>query len=310
MPAQRVIVNPVAGKGAGERQTERIRALLDANGLDYDLVRTDAPLHAIELARDASLAGYEVVVAVGGDGTSNEVINGLMQAKEAGGGAALGVIGVGTGSDFAYAAGIPRDLESACRYLAGARRRWIDIARVFGGDWPEGRYVGNGVGVGFDVIATVEVKKIKRLTGTPAFFLAALKTLFLYFDAPLITVQADDQTLTQHFLMISVMNGRRFGGGFYVAPDAQPDDGLFDLTLARQKNRLTVLRLMGMYMQGTQLTHPTVSGTRARRVVIRADGGLTSHADGEIFMTEGTFIRMEMLPRQLQVVCQAEELRL
>lgn len=306
MPAIKVIVNPAAGKGAGGRQAEEVRARLAANGIDGDLTLTEGPGHAIEIAREASLAGCKVVVAAGGDGTTNEVINGLMQAKEKGGGAALGVIGLGTGNDFMYAAGIPEDLGRACRCLAQGRRRWIDIAHVRGGDWPCGRYVGNGVGVGFDVKATIEVRKIKRLTGTPAFVLAALKTLFLYFDAPMITVQADDLTLTGHFLMISIMNGRRLGGGFYVAPQALPDDGMFDLTLAVQTTRLTILRLMAMYMRGTQLAHPSVSGLRARRIVVRAEGGLTSHADGEIFLTDGRYIELEMLPRQLQVVCEPE----
>jgi diacylglycerol kinase (ATP) len=306
MPAFKVIVNPVAGKGAGLRQTERIRASLQANGLEFDLVHTQAPLHAIELACEASLAGHEVVVAVGGDGTSNEVINGLMQAREKGGNAVLGVIGVGTGSDFAYAAHIPAGIEAACHCLAQGHRHWIDIGHVVGGDWPAGRYFGNGVGIGFDVIATAEVRKIKRLTGTPAFLLAALKTLVLYFNAPLITVQADGQTLTEHWLMISMMNGRRFGGGFYVAPEAQIDDGLFDVTLARQSTRLTALRLMGMYMQGTQHTHPTVRGIRARQIAIYAEGGLMSHADGEIFMRDGRHLELEVHPRQLQVICQPE----
>ena len=303
MPAFKIIVNPTAGKGNGLRQSEPIRTLLRSHGLDFDLVHTQAPLHAIELAREASLAGCEVVVAVGGDGTSNEAINGLMQAREKGGDASLGVIGVGTGSDFAYAAGVPAGIEAACRCLAQGHRRWIDIGHVAGGDWPAGRYFGNGVGIGFDVIATVETQKIKWLTGTPAFLLGALKTMLLYFQAPLIALQADGQTQTEHWLMISMMNGRRFGGGFYVAPHAQIDDGLFDITLARQTSRLTILRLMGMYMRGTQHTHPDVSGMRARQIAIHADGGLMSHADGEIFMQNGRHLELEMLPHQLQVIC-------
>jgi YegS/Rv2252/BmrU family lipid kinase len=306
MPAVKVIVNPAAGKGAGRRQAKEIRARLAANGIDGDLAFTEGSGHAIEMAREASLAGCKVVVAAGGDGTTNEVINGLMGAKEKGGGAALGVIGLGTGNDFTYAARIPEDLDGACRCLAQGHRRWMDIAHVKGGDWPCGRYVGNGVGVGFDVKATVEVRKIKRLTGTPAFVLAALKTLFLCFDAPMITVQTDDRTVTGRFLMISIMNGRRLGGGFYVTPEALPDDGMFDLTLAMQTTRLTILRLMAMYMRGTQLSHPSVSGMRAHRIVVRAEGGLASHADGEIFITDGQYIELEMLPRQLQVVCEPE----
>ncbi|MBN1139267.1 MAG: diacylglycerol kinase family lipid kinase [Anaerolineae bacterium] len=299
-----VIVNPIAGKGAGQRLMGQVRDMLCAQGLDFDLVSTQAPGQAIDLAREASLAGCAAVVAVGGDGTANEVLNGLMQARARGGSAALGMIGVGTGNDFAYAAGIPEGIEAACRCLAQGQRRSIDVGRVAGGDWPEGRYFGNGVGVGFDVTATIETQKVKRITGTPAFLVGALKTLFLYFEAPLITVQADGQTVEAHYLMISAMNGRRFGGGFYIAPEAQPDDGLFDLVLAKQSTRLTALHLIGRYMKGTQMSHWAVSGQRARRITIDAAGGLNSHADGEIYCIDGKHIELEMYTRQIEVICE------
>jgi diacylglycerol kinase (ATP) len=167
--------------------------------------------------------------------------------------------------------------------------------------------VGNGVGVGFDVTTTLEVKKLKRITGTAAYLIAVLKTMLLYYDAPLIAVQADDTTLHDHYLMISAMNGRRFGGGFLVAPEAHPDDGLFDLVLAVQPSRLTMLRLMVMYMRGTQLSHPKVHSLRARRITIAADGGLDSHADGEIYMIGGDRIELDLLPRQIEVISAREE---
>lgn len=304
MPAFQVIVNPVAGKGAGLAQTEPVRTLLKSHQLDFDLIRTEGPGHAIELARQASLDGCPVVVAVGGDGTSNEVINGLMQAKEKGGGAAMGAIGVGTGNDFAYAAHIPAGIEAACQCLVQGHRGWIDVGRVRGGEWPQGRYFGNGVGIGFDVVATLEVQKIKRITGTPAFFLAVLKTLLLYYKAPLMTLHLDDETLVQPLWMISIMNGRRFGGGFYVAPDALPDDGLFDLTMTRLTSRLVALRLIGMYLQGTQKKHWSVSSRQARQVTIDAENGLMSHADGEIFLQNGQHLELTLLPHRLEVICQ------
>ncbi len=307
MPSLRVIVNPAAGNGNGQIQTDRVRSLLRANGLDFDLVHTRGPGHAIELACEASLKGYKAVVAVGGDGTANEVLNGLMQAKVSGGDALLGMVSVGTGNDFAYAAGIPQGVETACQCLASGHRRWIDVARVTGGDWPQGRYAGNGIGVGFDVTATIEVHKIKRITGTAAFLLAALKTLLLYYKAPTITVQADGQTYRDRYLMISAMNGRRFGRGFYTAPEAQPDDGLFDLVLAQQASRITILLLIGRYMRGTHIAHPKISALRARRITIRADGGLNSHADGEIYMVNGKEIELEMLPRQIEVIYDPKE---
>ena len=306
MPLTQVIVNPIAGKGAGVRESAHVQQLLHEQGLAFDLVYAERPGHAIELARTASQNGYDAVVAVGGDGTANEVLNGLMQAGSRDERLPLGVLPVETGNDFAHGIGVPHDLEAACRCLARGHRRWIDVGRVSGGQWPEGRYLGNGVGIGFDVTVTLEVKKLRRISGALAYLVAVLKTLFLYYRAPLITVQADGETCQGHYLMISAMNGQRFGGAFYTAPHARPDDGWFDLVLAQQVSRLTMLALVGRYMRGTQLTHPKIEAMHARRISIQAEGGLNSHADGEVFMIDGHALELEVLPQQIEVICSLE----
>jgi len=172
MDKYKIIVNPTAGRGRGEQVIPQVERMLSEYNFDFDLVRTERPWHAAELAQEAATAGYDVVVAVGGDGTANEVLNGLMQAKTsppsspplaggirggaaplAGGirgGGAMGILCVGRGNDFAYGMGIPADLEEGCRALAQDYRRTVDVGRVVGGLYPEGRYFGNGVGIGFD----------------------------------------------------------------------------------------------------------------------------------------------------------------
>jgi YegS/Rv2252/BmrU family lipid kinase len=302
-----VIVNPVAGKGAGMRESARVRQLLHDQGLAFDLAYTEWPGHATELARSASQHGYDAVVAVGGDGTANEVLNGLMQSRSRDNRLPLGILPVGTGNDFAHGVGVPSDLEDACRCLAGGHTRRIDVGRVCGGQWAGGRFVGNGVGIGFDVTVTLEAKKLRWVSGALAYLIAVLKTLFLYYKAPLITVEADGETYRQHYLMISAMNGQRFGGAFYTAPDARPDDGWLDLVLAQQVDRLTMLVLVGRYMQGTQLSHPKVQATQARRIRVRARGGLNSHADGEVFMIDGRELQCEIVPQQIDVICEHGE---
>jgi diacylglycerol kinase (ATP) len=307
MPVVQLIVNPAAGQGAGVRTTAQIDHWLRELGVAFDLVQTERPGHAIELARAASCNGYSAAVAVGGDGTANEVLNGLMQARSRGERLPLGVLPVGTGNDFGHAIGIPHDLEEACRCLGRGYKRWIDVGRVSGGQWAEGRYVGNGVGIGFDVTVTLEAKKLKWASGALAYVIAVLKTLFLYYRAPLITVQADGQVRQKHYLMISAMNGQRFGGAFYTAPHARPDDGRFDLVLAQQVSRPVMLALVGRYMRGTQLSHPKVEALQARRICIQADGGLNSHADGEVFMIGGRALEIEVLPHQIEVICDPED---
>jgi diacylglycerol kinase (ATP) len=301
----KIIANPVAGSGAGGRAIPRIERLLKEQQLDYDLTRTEHPGHGIELTREAAGQGYDVVVAAGGDGTSNEVINGLMQAKLSGTNPPpMGVFCVGRGNDFAHGVDIPYDLEMACQVLKEDHRRVIDIGRVAGGKYPEGRYFGNCVGVGFDAITTIEVSKMPRFGGFFSFFIAVLKTIFLYYKGPQIRLEYDGQSLTQRCLLISVMNGQRLGGGFWMAPEAKPDDGLFDLCIAREASRRRIFSLIPYFMKGTQGTQEEITVGQASRIAITAiDGVLPAQTDGEILCVDGNHLEIELLPRQLEVVC-------
>lgn len=302
----KIIVNPAAGSGNGRRAIPRIEQALMEHNLDYELVVSESSGHAVELARQAVLAGFEVVVAAGGDGTANEVINGLMEAKIAGTSqVALGVLCVGRGNDFAHGAGVPYDLQAGCQALAEGYRRKIDIGRVFGGLYPQGRYFGNCVGVGFDAIATIEVSKMPRMGGFLSFLIAVLKTIFLYNNAPTSTVQYDGQTITQPSLMISIMNGRRLGGGFCMAPQSQPDDGLFDLCIAHQVSQLEILRLIPRFLRGTQSSHPAIRSVQAAHITITSqEGALPAQTDGEILCVDGRHLEIELLPRQIEVISQ------
>ena len=251
------------------------------------------------------MAEYDVIVAVGGDGTANEVINGLMEAKQAGRhSSAMGVLSVGRGNDFAHAVGVPYDLELACQALAEDHRRMIDVGRVAGGLYPQGRYFGNCVGVGFDAIGTIEAAKLPRLGGFLSYFIAVLKTIFLYYKAPLTTIEYDGQTLTQPSLLISIMNGRRLGGGFMMAPDAEPDDGLFDLCIAGQVSRARMFSLIPHFLRGTQATQDSITTKRAARISVTAiEGSLPAQTDGEILCTDGQHLEIALLSRQIEVIC-------
>ena len=309
MPRYKIIVNPVAGRGTGEQAISQIEQVLKGYGLDFDLVRTERPWHAADLAQEAVAVGYDSVVAVGGDGTANEVLNGLMRAKHAGvGTCVLGMLCVGRGNDFAYGVGIPTDLEAGCQALAQGHRRTIDVGRVVGGLYPEGRYFGNGIGIGFDAVVGFEAVKMTWLHGFPSYLVAVLKTVFLYYKAPLTTIEYEGQTITQPSLMISVMNGRRMGGGFMMAPEGQPDDGLFDLCIAHQVSRARIFGLIPHFLRGTQATQEPIRTGRARRVVVTAvEGMLPAHADGETLCTDGRRLELELLPRQIEIVYKPTE---
>jgi len=305
----RLIVNPAAGSGTALQAVPAIERKLSELGVAYDLVRTERPWHAVELARQAVHDGIDVVVAVGGDGTANEVLNGLMRAKQAGeGAAAMGILCVGRGNDFAFGAGVPAAVHDGCEALAADHRQTIDVGRAEGEGLPESRFFGNGVGIGFDTVVGLEAAKLKHLRGFPGYLVAALKTIFLYFRAPLTRIEYDDRTIEQHSLMVSVMNGRRMGGGFMMAPDARIDDGRFDLCMARQVSKWGVLFLIPRFMSGTQASRPSITTGRTDRITVTAiEGNLPAHADGETLCVEGKRLTMEILPRQIEVVCLSAE---
>ena len=304
-----VIVNPISGRGNGEKFYPIIEKRLRELGIQFDMVRTQTPGHAIHLAEQASRDGCGVVVAVGGDGTANEVLNGLVRARQQGDGrAALGLIPIGRGNDFAFGVGTPAAMEDACQALASGRRKWMDVGCVRGGDFPEGRFFGNGVGIGFDAVVGFEALKLKRLHGFPSYIVAALKTIFLYYRAPTVRVEFDGQELELPALMVSIMNGRRMGGGFFMAPQGLTDDGLFDLCIARQVSRPAIFLLIPRFMQGSQAGHPAIQMVRADRVTVTAlQGSLPAHADGETLCYSGERLELSVFPRMLEVLVPLQE---
>jgi diacylglycerol kinase (ATP) len=308
MANYKIIVNPISGRGNGEKMYPLVDENLRQLGIDFEICRTEASGHAISLAAQACADGFDNVVAVGGDGTANEVLNGIMQAAGHGSrSSALGFISVGQGNDFAYGVGIPTDLKAACQTLAQGCRKWIDVGFVQGGDFPNGRYFGNGIGIGFDAMVGFEALKIHYLHGFPAYLVAALKTISLYFNAPLMRIDFNGTILTQPSLMVSVMNGRRMGGGFMMAPDGISDDGLFDLCIAGQVSRVGILGLIPRFLQGTQAGHPAIQTARAAKVIINAvQGSLPAHADGETLCEAGEQLEVRILPKALQVIVPGE----
>jgi diacylglycerol kinase (ATP) len=305
-----IIANPAAAGGSARKKIPDLQRLIAESGLDADMLITERRGHGIELARQAAVNGSLIVVAAGGDGTLNEVINGLMLARSsptvqntAAQNPALGVLCIGRGNDFAGSIGLATDLEGGFQALVNGKRRRVDIGRVYGGFFPEGRYFGNCVGVGFDAMTTIQVSRMPRMGGFLSFLIAVLKTIFLYYKGPTVTIEYDDQTLTLPTLLVSVMNGRRLGGGFWLAPTALPDDGLFDLCIAHQMSRLEIFRMIPRFMKGTQGSHPAIKTGQAKHILITAQkGSLPAQTDGEILCVDGQRLEIELLPGELEVV--------
>jgi YegS/Rv2252/BmrU family lipid kinase len=299
----KVILNPIAGKGAGSLLKPEIETYLKGLGLEFDLTETEKIGHGIDLAQEAARNKFDILVAAGGDGTVNEIINGLMHSKRKGHRPpALAVLPIGRGNDFAFGMGVPKLWRDAAQALVKAERHALDIGIAKSEYFPDGRYFGNGVGIGFDAVVGFVAAKSK-LTGFMSYLVAAIKTIFLYFHAPTIKLELDDQTITQPCLMVSIMNGRRMGGTFMMAPDSKHDDGVFDLCIAGQVSRLGIFALIPHFMKGDQAGHKAVKTVRSRKVIATAvKGTLPAHADGETLCEEGHQVSIELLPAELDII--------
>jgi len=298
------IVNPIAGQGAGKLALPEIERLANEYKMNFVIVSTERPGHAIELARKAANDDFDIVVAVGGDGTANEVLNGIMQAWNQGNRTTrMGIIGIGRGNDFAFGFGIPPGLQDGFQVIQQGKHRSMDVGHVFGGNYPQGRFFGNGVGIGFDAVVGFEALKLTHLHGFLNYVVAALRTIFLFFNAPNVRIEFDDNIITQPSLMVSIMNGRRMGGGFMMAPDAITDDGLLNLCIAGQLSRIGILTMIPRFIKGTQATQSNIKTGRAAKIhVIALEGSLPVHADGETICTAGSELRVEIIKQPLEIM--------
>ncbi len=303
MSRYKIILNPAAGKGHAQKAVLPIEAALNQYKLDYEISVTEYPEHATEIAFQAAKEGFNYVIAAGGDGTVNETINGLLKAKAAGiRPPVFGVIPIGSGNDFAFGANIPVGIEESCALLASLPRKWIDLGKISGGNQAEGLYFGNGVGIGFDAVVGFLAAKMK-LTGMLSYLVAALKTIFVYYKSPSVELTMDDQVLILNPLMISIMNGRRMGGGFMMTPNSSIDDGAFSLCIVRNVPQIAMFGLIAKFMKATHVDDANVTMVQAKKITACAlKGTLPVHADGVTICEEGKEIMVELIPGGLEII--------
>lgn len=298
----KLIFNPHAQRGrAGEVATE-LQAIATRFGV-AEWVSTEHPMHAAQLAQDAAQRGFEVVVALGGDGTANEVLNGLMRVPPERR-PLMAAVPVGSGNDFASNVGVPRDPEMAIERVFRGSPRTIDIGEVVD-QAGRSRYFGNVLGIGFDALVTLYSYQSKHLQGFAMYLWCVIQTILRNHNAPMVTVRADGETFHQSALMFTICNGPREGGGFFVAPDARLDDGVFHYAVIEQVSRLMMFRLLPEVMKGTHGRFRQVRMGQFKEMDLQADRPLSIHADGEIlagFQSDVTGLRVRVLPGALQII--------
>lgn len=301
MAYARVIVNPAAGAGKTVRKWPKIMGILKNIGLRFEHDLTEAPGHATELAKSAAQKGYELVVSVGGDGTINEVVNGLHNAGNIGD-IKLGIIGTGTGSDFIRTIGIPHHYGEACRRLLNPGTLTVDLGVIEYAD--DGRIVKrvfvNLAGLGFAAeIARATSKKYKLLNGTASYLLGLLTSLLFYKNKE-ISITIDGEVEERRVCTVLISNGRYSGGGMLATPDASLTDGFFDVLIIGNLSKPDLLWSLPRVYKGTHLTHPKVTLKRAREVEIRSAEPVLLQADGELLGSGPA--RFSILPAALNIV--------
>jgi YegS/Rv2252/BmrU family lipid kinase len=290
--------------GRGARKESELRACVthaaEGRNVQLEWVRTQAPEHAIALAEEAVTDGCQLVVAVGGDGTVSEVVNGLMRAGQQGNSTTLGIIPVGSGNDFAWLAGIPMEPSAACQRLFEGQTRLVDIGHILEASGRE-RYFDNGCGIGFDAVVSVEARRLKWLRGYLIYVVAVLKTLIFHHQAPRLRIQVDGRELINPTMMLTIGNGQRHGGVFFVTPDAKLDDGLLEVCIAGEFSRPGMLMILPSFMRGTHVTHKKIQMDRARKITMEAPVPQAIHTDGEIFATDARQCEVTVIPRALRL---------
>ncbi len=301
-----IILNPWAGRGlAGQRRGELEQALRRAD-LSFDIVTTHARGGATELTYQAIERGYDQIIAVGGDGTINEIVNGIIGCRQSQGrGATLGIVPLGTGSDFVKALdGVqPNDLSDAVRRLAEAKTRLVDAGRIVveAGNQETTRCFINGLGMGLDAQVAVESLKLTKLKGLAVYLVAILRALAVYKAHPM-TVRFDEYEVRRRLLFASVANGRCQGGGFWLTPEALIDDGMLDLCMIDKMRLDEIIRHITKLLDGSHTKLRQVTMGRARHVEVTCNRPIPVATDGEVVATDARRIWVEVLPGAIEVV--------
>lgn len=292
-----VILNPVAGGGRAGRLagwvSERLAARPDAR---FEITRRAG--HAEELAAGAA-GTHDRVVAVGGDGTVQEVMNGLVNGEPA---ASIGIVPVGSGNDLARSLGLPRDPAAAWTIAMGSADQALDLAHATAGDGRT-RWFGSAGGIGFDAqVAAAMATRSGWQRGQAGYLLTTIAEL-RRFSNRRIELTIDGAGHETRALFVAIANGEYYGGGMRIAPGAAVDDGMLDLCIVGDVSRLTALRQLASLYRGTHVNHPQITMARGHTIEVDGDAGTLTHLDGEPFGSLPLSVRLR--PAAIRVASRA-----
>jgi len=269
-PKTQVIVNPESNKGRTRRRWQQIKEVIHSHIKDFRYDFTEKPLQATEITREAIKSGSELIIGVGGDGTMNEIANGFFEdTRMINPETSLGIVPSGTGCDLIKSLNIPAGLNDSMKVIAEAGRSRIDVGWATftnAQGQEEERFFLNvaDFGLGGEVIREVNRKRLERKTSS---YFRCLYSAFVHYKHKRLGLKFDGQDVPEDDYMIgAIANGRIFGKGMKISPEAKLDDGLFDVVLIKSMKMFEFLRNSLKVYKGTHLSNPKVSLRRCRRV--------------------------------------------
>lgn len=297
-----MIINPKASKGKGKINSGAIASYLEENGFPVAFAETRGQNDAFVLAQDAIKKGYRMLIVGGGDGTLNEVLNGIMTTDPS---VSLAIIPLGRGNDYAYSLSLPNDVRKAMDVIIDGHTRMVDVGLVKGGDRLDGRYFLNGNGYGFEPLVNFRAMEYRHINGILSYVIAFISMMIHVPPSYSVELELDGEKYDLETQQISFTLGKRMGSCFMLAPDAVLDDGLFDFLctthpLHRSSLFLSVLKfLMGSHVRDKK----NFMIKRIKSGVINVkEGKVYSHADGEVVAKgNGKRFEISILPSVLKV---------
>lgn len=300
----KLILNPMADMGRAWKTANDLRPIAQEFKGELTWSGTVYPTHAIELAKQAAEEGCDMVVAMGGDGTAHEVMNGLMQVP-AEKRPIMGIVPIGSGNDFAYSVGINLKPDRALAHALKAENvQAVDIG-LMTDEHGRKEYFDNTLGIGFDAVVTIRSHKLPIVKGFLMYLTAVIQTILLNHNPAKVTVEADTGNWEAELLMLTLCNGPREGGGFMLSPGSKNNDGKMESVAVTKVSRAMMFRLVPEFMSGTHVRFKQVRMGEFKRMTIASNLPLYIHADGEIFTSFGSNLKkasFEILPQALKVV--------
>ena len=296
----KLILNPMADMGRAWKTANDLRPIAQEFKGELTWSGTVYPSHAIELAKQAAQEGYDLIIAMGGDGTVHEVMNGLMQIPE-NKRPTMGIVPIGSGNDFAYSMGIiQKPAQALAHALKAENTQTVDIG-LMTDEHGRKEYFDNTLGIGFDAIVTIRSHTLPIVKGFLMYLTAVIQTIFLNHHPAKVQIETETEKWEDSVLMVTLCNGPREGGGFMLSPDSKNDDGKMEYLTVKNVSRAMMFRLVPEFMKGTHTRFKQIRMGECKKFNLTSDRPLYIHADGEIFTSFGSNLRkvsFEILPKR------------